>query len=222
MIFRLRNRALPAAPLSVLFLLVPLLFGCAHAQPAVIEFVSSASDTASRTPAEPGTDDGGSIGSGAMANAATATARGRVTANAVVVHVVDGDTIDVAFGRQRERIRLLGIDTPETKRPGTPIECYGPEASAMTSTLLPPGTPVYVERDIEARDRYGRLLAYVMRASDGLPINLALVVIGTAAPLTYAPNLATTDELLLAADEAKAAQRGIWARCGGVHVPLPA
>ncbi|HEY4377671.1 MAG TPA: thermonuclease family protein, partial [Acidimicrobiales bacterium] len=57
---------------------------------------------------------------------------GGASAVGTVVHVVDGDTVDVAFGGDRERVRLLGIDTPETVKPNTPVQCWGPEASART------------------------------------------------------------------------------------------
>ncbi|MFN5604060.1 MAG: thermonuclease family protein, partial [Actinomycetes bacterium] len=84
-------------------------------------------------------------------------------ANAVVERVVDGDTIDVTIDGRGDTVRLIGIDTPETKKPDTPVECYGPEASARLAELLPPGTPVRLERDIDSRDKFGRLLAYVHR-----------------------------------------------------------
>ncbi|HWJ64124.1 MAG TPA: thermonuclease family protein, partial [Acidimicrobiales bacterium] len=74
---------------------------------------------------------------------------------ATVTHVVDGDTVDLAIGGATERARLLGIDTPETVKPNAPVDCFGPEASARTKALLPDGTAVVVQRDREARDRYG-------------------------------------------------------------------
>jgi len=92
------------------------------------------------------------------------------TANATVARVVDGDTIDVTVNGTEERVRLIGIDTPETVKPNTPVQCYGPEASEHTKELLPPGTPVYLERDLVARDDYGRLLSYVFR-NDGVFVN---------------------------------------------------
>ena len=95
--------------------------------------------------------------------------------NAVVVRVIDGDTVDLRFGNRRERVRLIGIDTPETKKPNTPIQCFGPEASDFTKQLLAAGTTVLVRRDAEARDDYGRLLGYLYRSSDGLFVNLELV-----------------------------------------------
>src|SRR3954451_24306016 len=95
---------------------------------------------------------------GGSAHSSTPTENRAPAANATIVRVIDGDTVDVTIGGRDEHVRLIGIDTPETKKPNTPIQCYGPEASAFTEELLPPGTPVRVERDVEARDDYGRLL----------------------------------------------------------------
>jgi endonuclease YncB( thermonuclease family) len=90
---------------------------------------------------------------------------------ATVLSVVDGDTVELELGGQRERVRLLGIDTPETVHPSKPVECWGPEASALATQLLAPGTEVLVQRDQEARDRFGRLLAYLWRRHDHLFVN---------------------------------------------------
>ncbi len=73
--------------------------------------------------------------------ATTVSAPARMSANAVIDFVVDGDTVDVIIGGRKERIRLIGIDTPETKKRNSPIECFGPEASAFTEMMLPVGTP---------------------------------------------------------------------------------
>ena len=135
-----------------------------------------------------------------------------VETNAVVEHVVDGDTIDVRIDGHRERVRLIGINTPETKDPRKPVECYGPEASALTTMLLPPGTAVRLERDAEARDDYGRLLAYVRR-SDGLLVNLELARQGAAEVLSIRPNTAYADLIGTAVDEARRARRGLWGAC---------
>jgi micrococcal nuclease len=132
---------------------------------------------------------------------------------ATVTDVVDGDTIDVAIGGRDERVRLIGIDTPETKKPDSPIECFGPEASAFTSDLLPAGTEVRIERDIVGRDDYGRLLGYVRRTSDGLFVNLAIVAEGFAQPLTIEPNSTFAGAFARAAGEAERADRGMWADC---------
>src|SRR6185436_5165424 len=66
----------------------------------------------------------------------------------VVEHVVDGDTVDVVLGDRRERVRLIGIDTPEVYVQDGPPECFGPEASAYTKQLLPEGTQIRLERDV--------------------------------------------------------------------------
>ena len=152
--------------------------------------------------------------------------RGPLEANAVVRRAVDGDTLDVVLLRDdgtasatTERIRLIGIDTPETKRPDTPVECFGRKASAATAALLPDATPVRLERDVEERDRYGRLLAYVFRASDGLFVNHELVRTGFAASYPYPPNVSYADDFRDAANAARAAGVGLWGACGDPHVP---
>ena len=138
---------------------------------------------------------------------------------AVVVRVVDGDTVRVRFpgSSDDESVRLLGIDTPETHGVGGLRECFGREASDHTTSLLPPGERVRLVRDVEARDRYGRLLAYVYRSRDDLFVNLALAADGYATTLTYAPNVAHRDELLAAV--ADAAGRGTRACGADAEVP---
>ena len=138
-----------------------------------------------------------------------------VESNAVVVAVVDGDTIDVSIDGATERVRLIGIDTPETKKPDTPVECFGPEATAFTAKLLPTATPVRLERDVEGRDAYDRLLAYVFRATDGLFVNLAIVESGYAVPLPFEPNTAHAAEFAAAARSADSAALGLWSHCNG-------
>ena len=150
--------------------------------------------------------------------------RGPLQANGTVTHLVDGDTVDVAFttgsGKPTtERIRLIGIDTPETKRPDTPVECFGREASSALAALIPIGTAVLIERDVEERDRYGRLLGYVFRASDGLFVNHEMVRAGMAAPYTFPPNIAYVDVFAAAGDASRAAAVGLWSRCESGHTP---
>jgi micrococcal nuclease len=135
--------------------------------------------------------------------------------NATVIRVVDGDTFDADFDGTEERIRMIGIDTPETKKPDAPVECFGPEATSHAETLLPAGTPIRVVRDVEARDDYGRLLAYVYRGSDGEFVNLALVANGFARPLTIPPNVAFAPEFVEAARAAEATGNGLWGACTG-------
>ena len=138
---------------------------------------------------------------------------------ATVVRVVDGDTIVVHIGGHDENVRLIGIDTPETHKPDTPVECFGPQASDRMTALLPAGTIVRLVRDEEARDRYGRLLAYVYRDADDLFVELTMATEGYAGTLAIAPNLAHRAELDAAVTAAQQAKRGLWQACGGNHVP---
>jgi len=136
-----------------------------------------------------------------------------VEANAVVEYIVDGDTVDFVIDGREERVRLIGIDTPETKRPDAPVECYGPEATEFITGLLPIGTPVRIERDIVNRDDYGRLLGYVYRADDGVFVNYELVRQGYATPLSIEPNTAHADLIVEAARAAETDDTGLWAAC---------
>ncbi|MGH9156535.1 MAG: thermonuclease family protein [Acidimicrobiales bacterium] len=113
-----------------------------------------------------------------------------------------------------ERVRLLGVDTPETKDPRRPVGCFGEKASAFTSALLPVGTRVRLVGDVDQRDRYNRLLAYVYRLPDGLFVNAELVSKGYAQVLTIPPNVAHADQFVSLAAEARAAGRGLWSACG--------
>src|SRR5215210_3264133 len=108
--------------------------------------------------------------------------------NATMISVVDGDTIDVNIGGHRERVRLIGIDTPETKKPNTPVQCFGPEATRFTKSLLHEDVALHLERDVVARDDFGRMLAYVYLASDGTFVNLRIMREGFARVLTIRPN----------------------------------
>jgi micrococcal nuclease len=134
-----------------------------------------------------------------------------------VVRVVDGDTLVASAGGRTFYVRLLGIDTPETHRPGTPVECGGPEASASMRALARPGAAVRLETDPgqDRVDRYGRLLAYVW-LSDGRLLEEAQLASGWATtyvfegrPVSLFPRLAA------AARAARDSDRGAWSRCGG-------
>ena len=142
-------------------------------------------------------------------------------ARAEVRRVVDGDTVVVVFeGGRTENVRLIGIDTPEKPGGNLPAECFGAEATAFTSVLLPPGTPVLLTGGAETRDVYDRLLAYVHRAADGLLVNMALAREGYAAALSIAPNTDYSTHFADAVEAARAENRGLWAACGGPDTPL--
>jgi micrococcal nuclease len=137
---------------------------------------------------------------------------GSRTDAATVQRVVDGDTIVVRTGGRMERVRYIGMDTPESVKPGTPVQCYAKAASAENKQLVQ-GRRVKLVSDAEARDRYGRLLAYVYRERDGLFVNGELVRRGYARPLTVPPNVAHAAELRRLATAARRAGRGLWSRC---------
>jgi micrococcal nuclease len=137
------------------------------------------------------------------------------------VAVVDGDTLEVELGDETEPVRLIGIDTPESVATDRPNECYGEEASEQLAALIPEGTQVRLERDLEARDRYGRLLAYVYRADDGLFVNHDLVAGGFAEAMPYPPNTAREADFYTAQTAAQQANAGLWGACGSADVPLP-
>ncbi len=145
-------------------------------------------------------------------NATTGTSP-PTTRDVAVESITDGDTLRVTGG---VRVRLIGIDTPEVSGG---IECFGQEATVHLGGLIPPGTAVRLEFDVERADRYGRTLAYVHRVADGLFVNLAMAADGYAAQLTVPPNVAHADEFGRAVAEARAANLGLWSACAGPDTP---
>jgi micrococcal nuclease len=139
---------------------------------------------------------------------------------ATVARIVDGDTLIVDIGGSHERVRLIGIDTPEVVAWERPVECYGAEASERMAELLPIGTEVRLERDAVPRDRYDRLLAYVWRVEDEVLVNLVMVEEGYAAAVTFGDNEALYRTLSAAEADARADARGLWGACGGPDVPI--
>ncbi len=141
-----------------------------------------------------------------------------------VRRVIDGDTVVVRLAdRRQERVRLIGIDTPEvhesekltreiarTGRDAATLGRLGRRAAAFTAALLPAGRRVRLELDVERHDRDERLLAYVWR-DDGLLVNLALLEAGHARLLTIPPNIRHADRLRVCAAAARATRRGLWA-----------
>jgi micrococcal nuclease len=137
----------------------------------------------------------------------------------LVVRVVDGDTIDVVVGGGRERVRLLGIDTPETVHPYKPVQCYGKQASAKVTALLL-GTRVRFEGDRGQGnwDHYGRLLRYV-RMPSGTNLNRYLVAAGYAREYTYDSAYRYQASFKAAERQARAAHRGLWGACPAEPTP---
>jgi micrococcal nuclease len=134
---------------------------------------------------------------------------GSVTAR--VARVVDGDTIEVEVDGAEEDVRYIGVDTPESVKPGAPVECYGLRASHFNERLVG-GRSVRLVFDAERRDAYGRLLAYVYLGHR--LVNAALVRQGYATTLTIAPNDTHAALFERLAREAGGAGRGLWGACG--------
>lgn len=132
------------------------------------------------------------------------------TATVVVGRVVDGDTVEVRLGGETEDVRYIGVDTPETVKPGAPVDCFGPQASAFNHRLVE-GRRVRLVLGEERRDVYGRLLAYVYLGDRF--VNAELVRRGLARTLTIPPNdryAARFERLEIAASRAG---RGLWGAC---------
>jgi micrococcal nuclease len=137
-------------------------------------------------------------------------------ADGTVTRVVDGDTIHVRIDGRDESVRYIGIDTPESVKPNTPVQCFAKAAAAANERLVG-GRRVRVVYDVERRDRYGRLLAYIYR--DDLFVNAELVRRGFARPATYPPNVRFAERFAALAREAREAGRGLWRECSGSAPP---
>ena len=136
-----------------------------------------------------------------------------------VVSHVDGDTVRLV-GAEGSRllpdgetsVRLLEVDTPEPARDGRPAECFADEATAALARMLPAGDDLWVDRDEELHDQYGRTLLYLW-TDDGTFVNLELVRQGYARAVLFEPNDGHIERIRRAEDEARAAGRGLWGAC---------
>lgn len=140
---------------------------------------------------------GSSEGSSASLPAGDDTSVGRI---------IDGDTLRTA---DNVRVRLLNIDSPEPSS----ADCWATEATERLRELAPVGTRIRLVYDRDRTDRYGRTLAHVYRHSDGLWINHQLALDGAASAYVLSPNDARYEPILAAANEARAAERGLWGAC---------
>lgn len=164
--------------------------------------------------------DGSTASTAATSLPASIPVEASLAPNASVDRIVDGDTLVALIDGRRERVRLLGIDTPESVAENRPDQCFGKEASDHLTSLLPQGSAITLILDEEVRDQYDRLLAYVVRSSDDLFVNLDLIERGFAAVLIYDPN-DHYESLFRAAERAAVdADVGLWGVCGGPDVPL--
>jgi micrococcal nuclease len=133
------------------------------------------------------------------------------TVPATVVRVVDGDTIIVRIGGRDERLRYIGMDTPETVKPDSPVEWMGPEASRANAALVE-GRTVELEKDVSETDQYGRLLRYVWLVTGDrwTLVNLELVRRGYAQVETDPPDVRYADRFIAAERAAREAGLGLW------------
>jgi micrococcal nuclease len=132
--------------------------------------------------------------------------------SATVVRAVDGDTIEVRIDGTEEDVRYIGVDTPESVKPDTPVQCYALRASHFNAGLVE-GETVRLVFDAERRDVYGRLLAYVYVGDEF--VNAELVRRGYARMLTIPPNDRYAERFERLAGEAAGAGRGLWGACEG-------
>jgi micrococcal nuclease len=147
-----------------------------------------------------------------------------IATTAIVLKVVDGDTIDIRDdNRGRLRVRLLGIDTPETKKPGFTVGCWGPEASKFANdTMLGQRVALIPDLTQDRTDRYGRTLAYLDKA-DGWDYSVEAARAGAAHSYIYHGHPAVrANEIAVAEQEAKIAGRGLWGPpCLGETASVP-
>jgi endonuclease YncB( thermonuclease family) len=134
-----------------------------------------------------------------------------LTTVAAVDRVVDGDTIIVRIGRDSERVRYIGMNTPETVKPDTPVQWMGPESSAANKRLVD-GQTVILEKDVSERDQYDRLLrdVWLKNGDQWTLVNLELVLDGFAQVTTYPPDVKYVDALVAAQREAQQHDVGLW------------
>ena len=127
-----------------------------------------------------------------------------------VEEVIDGDTLAVRIDGRRRTVRLIGIDTPETRRPGSPVECGGAAATAHLERIAPAGRTVALRTDPtqDAEDRYGRLLAYVDDLAE------RQLEAGHAKVYVYERPFRRLRRFRAAERRARGARRGAWAACG--------
>ncbi len=129
-----------------------------------------------------------------------------------VTRFVDGDTINVDMNGSTETIRMIGIDTPETHRPNTPVQCFGPQAAEFTKQLIGPNKVRLQADSLDTnRDRYGRLLRYVY-LPDGRMVERELITKGYGFAYTLFP-FEKKEEFILLMNAAQATKKGLWESC---------
>jgi len=126
-----------------------------------------------------------------------------------VIYIIDGDTFyAVKEGGNRTKFRLIGIDTPESKHPTKPVQPFSKEATKKMTELISEDM-VFLEYDVQRKDRYGRTLVYVYNV-DGVFINKELVEVGLAQVYTFPPNIKYVEVFKDAQNRARNDRKGMW------------
>jgi micrococcal nuclease len=129
-----------------------------------------------------------------------------------VVRVIDGDTVRVLVRGRARTVRYIGVDTPESVKPGTPVQCFAVRASEFNRRLVA-GRKVVLHFGPERFDRYGRLLAYVFVDGGRVSVSARLVALGYGRVLAIPPNTAHERRFRALERSARAARRGLWGTC---------
>jgi len=142
--------------------------------------------------------------------------------SAKVLRVIDGDTIEVSIDSKTEKVRVIGIDTPETVDPRKLVECFGIEASNKATELLKVGSEVYSESDPsqDNRDKYSRLLRYIW-INENLDFGKFMIEEGYAYEYTYEIPYKYQASYKKAQKEAEADKKGLWADDVCIATPIP-
>ncbi|MCA1840812.1 MAG: thermonuclease family protein [Actinomycetota bacterium] len=185
----MRTRLTPTCAVSAAFMVVALTACSAPRGP------NSQQQFQSRSP----TSTADSLGAGSLG-----------TEDTSIVRVVDGDTVIVA---PKVRVRLIGINSPESVDPRREVQCFGVEASNAMKQILPQGTKVHLVFDLDRFDRYNRTLAYIYRQSDQMFVNKEMVLRGFAQAYTVPPNISHVEEFLAAQASARRENAGLWSAC---------
>ena len=178
--------------------------------------IEAAQSRAARAAEESRTAEG-SRSAEPAAPAAPADVEGDVV---TVESISDGDTLRVTLGEVSTRVRLLNIDTPETRHPSKPVECMGPEATAALKSMISPGDTVVLRYDRRLYDRYDRLLAGVY--ADGVLVNAEMARLGYGEPAVFDGNDRFLPEVEAAWEQARANGVGRFSgECGTAAEPIP-
>ena len=178
---------------------------------------SGAAESRAARAAEESRTAEGSRSAEPAAPAAPADVEGDVV---TVESISDGDTLRVTLGEVSTRVRLLNIDTPETRHPSKPVECMGPEATAALKSMISPGDTVVLRYDRRLYDRYDRLLAGVY--ADGVLVNAEMARLGYGEPAVFDGNDRFLPEVEAAWEQARANGVGRFSgECGAAAEPIP-